>query len=41
LVAEARRRAGGAIDPLSAYRAIDYRQAMIDLRGATSVSTGL
>jgi L-rhamnose isomerase/sugar isomerase len=41
LVAEASRRAGGAIDPLSAYRAIDYRQAMIDLRGATSVSTGL
>ncbi len=41
LVAEARRREGGAIDPLGAYREIDYRQAMIDLRGAESVSTGL
>lgn len=41
LVAEARRRAGGAINPLAAYRQIGYRQAMVDLRGATSVSTGL
>lgn len=41
LIAEARHREGGAIDPLGAYREIDYRRAMIDLRGAESVSTGL
>ncbi len=41
LVAEARRREGGAIDPLGTYREIGYRQEMIDLRGAESVSTGL
>lgn len=41
LVAEARRNQGGAIDPLAAYREIDYRGAMIDSRGVASVSTGL
>jgi L-rhamnose isomerase/sugar isomerase len=41
LVAEARRKEGGAIDPLAAYREINYRSAMIDRRGAASVSTGL
>lgn len=41
LVAEARRRQGGAIDPLGAYRELGYRDEMIELRGAESVSTGL
>lgn len=41
LVAEARRAGGGAIEPLQAYRAIDYRRAMIEERGLASVATGL
>ncbi|MGH8927790.1 MAG: sugar isomerase [Acidimicrobiia bacterium] len=41
LVAEARRRCGGAIAPLEAYRAIGYRQSVIESRGTTSVATGL
>jgi L-rhamnose isomerase/sugar isomerase len=41
LVAEARRRGGGAITPLDAYREFGYRAAMIEERGADSVSTGL
>lgn len=41
LVAEARRRGGGAIDPLSAYRELGYRREMIELRGLSSVATGL
>ncbi len=41
LVAEARRRVGAAIDPLGAYRAVDYRQAMIERRGSSTVATGL
>jgi L-rhamnose isomerase/sugar isomerase len=41
LVAEARRRAGGAIAPLEAYRESGYRAAMISERGSDSVSTGL
>ena len=41
LVAEARRRGGGAIAPLDAYRESGYRAAMIEERGAESVSTGL
>jgi L-rhamnose isomerase/sugar isomerase len=41
LVAEARRRAGGAIAPLEAYRESGYRAAMIELRGSESVATGL
>jgi L-rhamnose isomerase/sugar isomerase len=41
LVAEARRRTGGAIDPLGAYRAAGYRRAVIDLRGTNTVATGL
>lgn len=41
LVAEARLRAGGAIDPLDVYRTIGYRAAMIEERGLTSVATGL
>jgi L-rhamnose isomerase/sugar isomerase len=41
LVAEARRRGGGAIAPLDAYRESGYRATMIEERGAESVSTGL
>jgi len=41
LIAEARRRAGGAIAPLEAYRESGYRAAMISERGSDSVSTGL
>jgi L-rhamnose isomerase/sugar isomerase len=41
LIAEARRRNGGAIDPLGAYREIGYRQARIEERGLASVATGL
>jgi L-rhamnose isomerase/sugar isomerase len=41
LVAEARRAGGGAIAPLETYRALDYRQAMIETRGLASVATGL
>lgn len=41
LVAEARRRAGGAIAPLEAYRHSAYRAKMIELRGSESVATGL
>jgi L-rhamnose isomerase/sugar isomerase len=41
LVAEARRRVGGAIAPLEAYRESGYRAAMISVRGSDSVSTGL
>lgn len=41
LVAEARRRGGGAISPLDAYRDSGYRAAMIEERGAESVATGL
>ncbi len=41
LVAEARRRGGGAIAPLDAYRSVGYRAAMIEERGLVSVATGL
>jgi L-rhamnose isomerase/sugar isomerase len=41
LVAEARRRAGGAISPLEAYRKTEHRARMIAARGAESVATGL
>ena len=41
LVAEARRRNGGAIAPLAAYRSVGYRRAMIDKRGLASVASGL
>ena len=41
LVAEARRRDGGAIDPLAAYRAVGYRREKIAQRGERAVSTGL
>ncbi|HYK47740.1 MAG TPA: TIM barrel protein, partial [Parafilimonas sp.] len=41
LVAEARLRAGGALDPLSVYRKEKVRQALIKERGSKTVATGL
>jgi L-rhamnose isomerase/sugar isomerase len=41
LLAEARRRAGGAISPVDAYRLVGYRAAVIEERGMASVATGL
>ena len=41
LVAEARRRKSGAIEPLAAYRSLGYRREMIEERGLASVATGL
>ena len=41
LVAEARLRAGGALDPLGVYRAEKIREQLIKMRGAKTVATGL
>ncbi len=41
LVAEARRRNDAALDPLSAYRTLRYRQAAVAERGERTTSTGL
>jgi L-rhamnose isomerase/sugar isomerase len=41
IVAEARRRNGGALDPLATYRAIGYRAAKVAERGTGAVATGL
>jgi L-rhamnose isomerase/sugar isomerase len=41
LIAEARRRNGGAIVPLDVYREVGYRRAVIERRGLASVATGL
>jgi L-rhamnose isomerase/sugar isomerase len=41
LVAEARRRNGGALDPLGVYRAMGYRAAKIAERGSDRAATGL
>ncbi|HEX9890078.1 MAG TPA: TIM barrel protein [Nitriliruptorales bacterium] len=41
LVAEARRRKGGALDPLATYREVGYRASKLAERGADAVSTGL
>lgn len=41
IVAEARLRAGAAIDPLGAYRSMQVRKMLIDERGAVSKATGL
>lgn len=41
LVRESRRRAGAAIDPLTAYREVGIRQRLIEQRGRHSVATGL
>lgn len=41
LVAEARRRAGGALQPLALYRQLNVRQQLIGQRGAKTIATGL
>lgn len=41
LVEEARRRSGGALSPLAAYRALGIRQQLIKERGREVVATGL
>ena len=41
LVAEAQRRAGGALNPLALYRHLNIRQQLIGERGAKTVATGL
>jgi len=41
LVAEARRRNGAALDPLTAYRRSGYREAVVGARGTGHVATGL
>lgn len=41
LVAEARRRNGAALDPVSTYRRLGYRDAVVAVRGSESVATGL
>lgn len=41
IVAEARRRGGGALSPLSTYRALGYREAVASERGAGGRATGL
>lgn len=41
LVAEARRRAGGALEPLKVYRNLQVRNELIRKRGAVTVATGL
>jgi len=40
-VAEARLRAGGALDPLALYRSGKVREQLIKERGAKTVATGL
>lgn len=41
LVAEARRRAGGALQPLEAFRKLKIRDALVSNRGKKTVATGL
>jgi L-rhamnose isomerase/sugar isomerase len=41
LVAEARRRAGGAINPIALYRSEKVRDHLIKERGAKTMATGL
>ena len=41
LVAEARLRAGAALDPLALYRSEKIREHLIKERGAATVATGL
>ncbi|WP_345232718.1 sugar isomerase [Olivibacter ginsenosidimutans] len=41
LVAEARKRAGGALDPIALYRSLNVRQELIKERGSKTVATGL
>jgi L-rhamnose isomerase/sugar isomerase len=41
IVAEERRRSGASLSPLSTYRALGYREAMVRERGASGGATGL
>ncbi|HEY9490123.1 MAG TPA: sugar isomerase [Chryseosolibacter sp.] len=41
LVAEARMRAGGALQPLALFRSLDVREKLVKDRGAKSVASGL
>lgn len=41
LVAEARRRVGGALSPLTAFRTLEIRNALVKERGSSVTSTGL
>lgn len=41
IVAEARRRNGASLSPLSTYRALGYREAVVRERGASGGATGL
>lgn len=41
ILAEARRRAGGALNPIDAYRTKEVRKLLIKERGAKTISTGL
>ncbi len=41
LLAEARRRAGAAIDPIGVYRSLDIRKTLIAQRGSSTIATGL
>ena len=41
LVKEARRQAGGAIDPIGLYRQLNVRQQLIEERGSDTVASGL
>lgn len=41
LLAEARLRSGGALEPLALFRSLELRQGLIKLRGSNKVATGL
>jgi L-rhamnose isomerase/sugar isomerase len=41
LVAEARRRSGGALNPLNVYRTLGIRNKLINERGLKTAATGL
>ena len=41
IVAEARRQGGASLSPLSTYRALGYREAVVRERGASGGATGL
>jgi L-rhamnose isomerase/sugar isomerase len=41
LLAEARKRAGAALDPIGVYRSLDIRKTLIAQRGSSTIATGL
>jgi L-rhamnose isomerase/sugar isomerase len=41
IVAEARRRAGAALEPLKVFRSMNVRNSLIGLRGEKTTATGL